>query len=1779
MSLKDILPTDDQLKLVHGVERELLRRRRTGTFSGIVAVAWAIIQIVISIVDKEYFQHIEKFIANLVSGEWGALFGGTEGLSLYELTGISVLVLAVGAYLVLRWTSFLQKEAQGPFHYTFFIKPFQPVAGTPAKRFSLKEDDRLHLLNHDLMERLNQRIQRFSLLDMESLGSKTVEESNPDGRQNLSSHIHIDGDYAIREESDGEWVIHVMPRVRIGPRSRPETLAYPVRFPLTGKERQKARRQSPDKSNPSPESVYEDVLTADQYNQLVERVYSSIATEVYKQIKSDVREKIALFPSNYLRAVALFHEAKDFERSNTIDSYDYAIELYRESKRYFDIANIKWISRCLLTLPMLWRLERRFLHMDARTRIGYSRCMIYRRVISALSGRSKNPLFETRDQIESAIDSLEKLHRKFRSDPIWVRLSFEKSDKIKEAQQRIEERRRLSRLMAFMTFPGDSILRRSKPVFDKLRHSFFDAHIVAALAYYYLDALGKAKDHLDEARSVAPDLSVEDPLYLLAAAEIEPDLNKEIFLFQQATDRAPDFEIAQHRLAYYSEMRFRAQNEITEARAGSVIREYDEVLRINPGNIASLAAQAYLLWLLGSNSEAEKKFEEGCAIKATVRQTFIGELNYGLARIAAEEGRFNRSYDLYREAISADPGVGAYSVMAGKFVTTSYYNYIGSDMLKKRYKPFKEDVVGEIKKYVKRIERSKKSAQGGRVLDREEKDVSLRTLDVVRSFVLNDYGNACLNYFHRFGDLGELENAIEAFEDAKRLDPENAVAYYNLANAYGWRGESGEKISELLGKAEKLAPAWPVVLVASAEARLRSGEKAFDEAAKEIEQAEETMGELKKIEDQGAISGERGMVDGSQVDVKGITPRKDSKYLEAQLREQRMLQERGELREKYRKHLQKAIHGYDEARGRSERLVRDVLPKVEKIVKRTKLSSMFEGLEFDVDGKGVDELLSNRIEKDRLDENDVEALRVWAQVLSNNYWKKTAIVAAEQLANYILMRYSPENYDLNMILRSMYRRQRSMYMREHLDQWSKVELGGEVTEGRRQADGGVDYEKRIEECDQKIEGYTERIKPVITDWLDKDPIHYASLMWTPEYFQAVDLVRFFEKAIEELEKAKLPQIALYHTILGDASRELKKWEGAKKAYLAAVSIEPNNAAYYNMLGNIYFESGDFAASVEPYRRAIEIERAVAVYHANLGGAFRKLGEWPDAEKAYQEAIDLEPNDAEYQNMLGNIYYESGDFAKSIGLYRKAIGIESKRAVYYANLGGAFRDLEEWEDSERAYRQALEIEPENSGYLNMLGIVHYRRRDYKEAIDSYREAIAKDPKTAVYHANLVLAYEDSEKHDEAERAFSEAIELGPNDPRYQNELGDAFSGNGDYERAIVCYKRAIEKAPGVALYCANLGASHRALGQWEEAEKAYCQALETEPEDAAYQNMLGNIYFERGDFLKSIGPYQKAIEIDPTVAVYHANLGGTFRKLGEWQEAEKAYREAAKIEPKNAAYQNMLGNVYFERGDFLKSLRPYQKAIEIDPGVAVYHANLGGALKDLGRWEEAEKSFQAAIGLDPENASYHNMLGVVYYRHGVYEKAVSSYKKAIAKDPRTPVHHANLVLAYEDLGRKKEAKQAFRDAVAVEPDNPDYQNELGDAFWANRDHEKAIGCYKTATKKAPSVAAYHARLGAAFAMIGQWQEAEKAYLEALQLEPDNAEHYHFLGDLYDQNGNHEKAGEAYAQAVRLNPGVELYRSKLEKTCTQIENPESAKSLLDSVPQYPPDKEDFADPLKH
>lgn len=1172
MNARDLIPTKDQIEALQGIETEMLQRRRKGMLGFTVGVAGALAQVVLAIAGKE------NLITNIGEFFRGLRQFDPEFLRSPQAIGFYVIVIGFGAFFIYRKTSLLAKESKEPFQYTFWIEEFEDASGKDesaqdesAEDESAKDESaepklprvRLHLLHHDLMERLNERIRRFSLLD-----EKTSAPTLANARAN--SHIHISGHYAVRKAENGKAVLQVMPRIRIGPVGKPATLAHPVKFPI------------------------DEELDVTGYDQMVERVYSSIATEVYKQIEADVKDKLDVFPTHYLRAVALFHEAEDFARSNTLDAYDRAIELYKESRRTFNLMRVKWFSNLMARAPFFWRFKVKSQHLQAKIEIGYAKCLIYRRRVSAWTGRKTNPLYDIRESLGEVIRVLERIHRKMGAKGNTKSGAF----------------------MAFLTFPRDSLVRflTRRPLqllFDTQRQLLFETYVVSALTHSYLGSVKQAAEDLERAKAVDPPISDRHALYLLTRAEIEPNLDKEIVLFRQATDLAPDFQIAQFLLAHCSQMRFRAQGELLKSRADSVLQEYARVLDINPGNIAALAAQGYLLWLLTASTEsdkekylkeAEKKFSDGRDIKAIVADTFIGELNYGLARIAAELGRFNTSYDLFELAVTSAPGLSAFEVTSTGRPYTPYYDFISRSMVE-RYEACKDAVAKFINK--------------DKPLDPKDGEVSERVKQAVYSFVLNDYGCACLNYYFRFGDRERLKTAVVSFKEASKQNPVNVGASYNFHVADLWRKFEGlpdtgdGKDVPSLEQVVDQVPSWQAAVIsliqsqtkASGVTQLRDILSLSTRISSEEEQArledeyvyDKSSGLLGRARSrlrtvrrrlrlrpaaqlEPKSSANLGLLTQDEPSKTGVALGAESPSEDETKTTQRKIQE-AKTRSQRHKEQAKLLRG--ELENTQKELQQMTQATLARLARNTKLSP----LEFDYTGNQVPQLLSNKkIKWDRLDEYDVEALQAWADAMANTQ-DRMALDASKRLVNHIITHYHPDSFDAHWSLKKILDRMGSVakdqkdnvVFRRRLQSFIDfaratialdplMEPAGNSTQMfQRPFERFINFARAtvalgplIRETEGSTEVSDEVIKSALINWLKQDPINYTVLGLSDRLGDRQQ--SFVEDALkfESSDNYRANVVSLLRSQM-NGYLDLKEYERALDEYQLAVKVAPKDA--------------------------------------------------------------------------------------------------------------------------------------------------------------------------------------------------------------------------------------------------------------------------------------------------------------------------------------------------------------------------------------------------------------------------------------------------------------------------------------------------------------------------------------------------------------------------------------------------------------------------------------------
>ena len=150
--------------------------------------------------------------------------------------------------------------------------------------------------------------------------------------------------------------------------------------------------------------------------------------------------------------------------------------------------------------------------------------------------------------------------------------------------------------------------------------------------------------------------------------------------------------------------------------------EYQRTIDLNPGNIGAWANRGYLHWLLEEPEAAAGCYRAGRDYRMIKQETFVAELDYGLARNAAELGDLREAYCCQERAV--------FDLIAP---SRSHYN---------DFRPYYFDLTGNA--VLDRFERYRQKVEEHLASAGKNSGLPVRVLNSVYAFVLNDYGECCI---------------------------------------------------------------------------------------------------------------------------------------------------------------------------------------------------------------------------------------------------------------------------------------------------------------------------------------------------------------------------------------------------------------------------------------------------------------------------------------------------------------------------------------------------------------------------------------------------------------------------------------------------------------------------------------------------------------------------------------------------------------------------------------------------------------------------------------------------------------------------------------------------------------------------------------------------------------------------------------------------------------------------------------------------------------------------
>ncbi len=153
----------------------------------------------------------------------------------------------------------------------------------------------------------------------------------------------------------------------------------------------------------------------------------------------------------------------------------------------------------------------------------------------------------------------------------------------------------------------------------------------------------------------------------------------------------------------------------------------------------------------------------------------------------------------------------------------------------------------------------------------------------------------------------------------------------------------------------------------------------------------------------------------------------------------------------------------------------------------------------------------------------------------------------------------------------------------------------------------------------------------------------------------------FEETVKTLEQVSDNGVAskyvYYHCAI--AYEELKNLEKTEQHLLAYLEIEPDAPDVLNFLGYFYADHNmNLDKAEELINRALKQDPENPFYLDSLGWLYYRRGKWDEAADLIRRAIyKMETDDALLRDHLGDVYLQQGDVAKAISEWRRAIRLD------------------------------------------------------------------------------------------------------------------------------------------------------------------------------------------------------------------------------------------------------------------------------------------------------------------------------------------------------------------------------------------------------------------------------------------------------------------------------------------------------------------------------------------
>ncbi|UCC13660.1 MAG: tetratricopeptide repeat protein [Gammaproteobacteria bacterium] len=345
--------------------------------------------------------------------------------------------------------------------------------------------------------------------------------------------------------------------------------------------------------------------------------------------------------------------------------------------------------------------------------------------------------------------------------------------------------------------------------------------------------------------------------------------------------------------------------------------------------------------------------------------------------------------------------------------------------------------------------------------------------------------------------------------------------------------------------------------------------------------------------------------------------------------------------------------------------------------------------------------------------------------------------------------------------------------------------------------------------------------------------------------------------------------------------------------LASAEDDRARAGAWGRLGMLYQAHHLQGVARRCYLTATELDPDDFRWQYYLGYVLQEQGRYEDAENRYDSALKIDGADPLARLRRGQVRLAQQNLDGAEEDFEAVRVAQPANAAALAGLGQVALRAHRFEDGIRLLEAALRADPRADRLRYPLGMA-YRQTGQKERARANLDAYGR---TEPAVADPLLA-------DMARLTRSSQLYL---------EQGYAASRAGRVDAAVEAFRKAVEFNPEDVAALVSLGQGLSLLGQDAAAMEQLERALALDPDHPVAHYRRGVLYESEGNDQAAASDYQAALRADPGYTQAWVRLADALMRLGRYPEAAAAYGRIEVPGEQRALFRYREGIAYLADG--------------------------------------------------------------------------------------------------------------------------------------------------------------------------------------------------------------------------------------------------------------------------